>query len=195
MTGSLFDGSLFDDSSRGATISPCGRYRYDLWRRWDTGPLLGFVMLNPSTADADVDDATVRRCIGFARREGCAGIVVRNLFCLRSPKPKVLAAALKAGDDVIGPDADLWLRELADNVFGVRWIVAAWGAGFATRAANLALDARIDLADSLIGKRLYRFDDVRPWLERKPVAPHPLYLPTETPLAPYPRFNQQGASL
>ena len=71
---------LFQNADRGATISTDGRYRYDLWRQWEPGPRLGFIMCNPSTADADLDDPTIRRCVGFARREGFAGITVRNLF-------------------------------------------------------------------------------------------------------------------
>jgi hypothetical protein len=35
-----------------ATISECGRYRYDLIRRWREGDLMLWIMLNPSTADA-----------------------------------------------------------------------------------------------------------------------------------------------
>lgn len=51
----------------GATLSGCGLYRYHLWRRWDTGPSVMWIMLNPSTADADEDDPTIRRCVGYAK--------------------------------------------------------------------------------------------------------------------------------
>ena len=54
---------------KAANISPCGRYRYTLSRTWGDARPLAFVMLNPSTADANVDDPTIRRCIGFAERE------------------------------------------------------------------------------------------------------------------------------
>ena len=53
-----------------AAISDCGTYRYSLTREWAEGPRLLFVMLNPSTADAEADDPTIRKCIGYAQREG-----------------------------------------------------------------------------------------------------------------------------
>ena len=71
-----------------AIISPCGRYRYRLDRRWGDGRTMGFIMLNPSTADAENDDPTIRRCIGFAKREGCDAIAVVNLYALREGRPE-----------------------------------------------------------------------------------------------------------
>ena len=72
-----------------AWISECGRYRYSLTRRFADGLDLVFVMLNPSTADADKDDPTIRRCCGFADRMGFGGIIVVNLFALRAAAPEV----------------------------------------------------------------------------------------------------------
>lgn len=43
-------------------MSEDGRYRYRLWRQWDRGPVMAWIMLNPSTADAHTDDPTTRRC-------------------------------------------------------------------------------------------------------------------------------------
>ena len=75
----------------GATFSRDRRYRYRLWRRWDqTRPVVVFVLLNPSTADARHDDPTIRRCLGFARRWGYGGIEVVNLFAYRASDPRVL---------------------------------------------------------------------------------------------------------
>ncbi len=48
----------------GAILS--GRYRYLLWRTWDeTCPRLLWVLLNPSKADEQTDDPTLRRCSRF----------------------------------------------------------------------------------------------------------------------------------
>ena len=72
----------------GAELSQCKNYRYALWRRWSEAPAVLFVMLNPSTADESQDDATIRRCIAFAQQWGHGGIIVANLFALRSPYPR-----------------------------------------------------------------------------------------------------------
>jgi hypothetical protein len=78
------------------------------------------VMLNPSTADAEKDDPTIRRCIAFAARERFGGVEILNLFAFRATAP----AGLKAAADPVGPDNDLHLRDL----FGRhRTILAAWG--------------------------------------------------------------------
>jgi hypothetical protein len=77
-------------------------------------------MLNPSTADAEVDDPTIRRCMSFARREGAGGIEVLNLFALRATDP----GKLRDAPDPIGPDNDQWIREVLHPHSRV---VAAWG--------------------------------------------------------------------
>ena len=78
-------------------------------------------MLNPSTADAERDDPTIRRCMGFARGWGFGGVVVVNLFGLRSPDP----AALLAAADPVGPLNDAHVRRACRDA-GL--VVAAWGA-------------------------------------------------------------------
>lgn len=109
---------------RSAHISTGGLYRWSLTRIWDSGrPLMVWVMLNPSTADGSVDDPTIRRCIGFARAWGYGGIVVVNLYALRSSDPK----ALWAHPDPVGPRNDAYLRRIArDPRF--RLVMLAWGA-------------------------------------------------------------------
>ena len=105
-----------------AVISPCGHYRYVLTRTWDTElPVLVFCMLNPSTADAEKDDATIRRCMGFARREGCGGIAVVNLFAWRATKPDKLPIL---DTEKSGPDND---HHVAETCRGRR-VIIAWGA-------------------------------------------------------------------
>lgn len=116
--------TLFDAPPRIATsarISACGRYRYDLQRRWEAGPLLTFVMLNPSIADDRLDDATTRRCMGFAGREGLSGIRLVNLFAARAKKPRDLAQF----DDPVGSDNDAWITTAIEES---EMVVCAWGA-------------------------------------------------------------------
>ena len=75
----------------GAEFSADRRYRYRLWRGWDdTRKSLCWIMLNPSTADEQEDDATIRVCIGRAQRLGYGWIDVVNLFALRSAHPDTL---------------------------------------------------------------------------------------------------------
>lgn len=124
---------LFDNATairRTATLSPNGRYRYHLARTWGPAtPRVLFVMLNPSTADADVDDATIRVCVGRAERLGCHGIEVVNLFALRATDPRELLRA----DDPIGPANDLAIMDALASV-DVRFVVAAWGAAAILKA-------------------------------------------------------------
>lgn len=83
-------GSLFPDSS-GAVFSECGTYRYKLWRAWDISkPVLTFLMLNPSTANATENDPTVERCQRRAIALGFGGLRVANIFALRSTDPSQL---------------------------------------------------------------------------------------------------------
>lgn len=110
-----------------AIISDDGRYRYGLSRTWghvlDSHAL--FIMLNPSTADADLDDPTIRRCIGFAKREGCSGLKVVNLYAFRSTDPD----ALWTVDDPIGPDNDSVIATcVAAAAAQSAPVIAAWGA-------------------------------------------------------------------
>ena len=103
------------------------QYRYTLTRNWIGGERgsLNFIMLNPSTADDYVDDPTIRRCIGFAKRWGFSELVVTNLFAYRSTNPRHLAV-LAAMDPVaaIGKDNDEILREVARQS---NMAVCAWG--------------------------------------------------------------------
>ena len=104
-----------------AVISSCGKYRYALWRIWDeTEPLVMFIGLNPSTADAVKDDNTIRKCEVFAKKWGFGGLSIGNLFALRSSKP----TDLWKSDDPIGPENDKWLGALEAKA---KIIVAAWG--------------------------------------------------------------------
>ena len=151
-----------------AKFSACGRYRYLLERRWAEGRLATFIMLNPSTADAEKDDPTIRRCIGFAKSWGLGGIRVVNLYALRSTNP----AGLWAVDDPIGPANNAWLVDAADDAYdhGAP-LVAAWG-------ANAKLDRVRDVQQMLRRYQLKALGVTKAGQPR-----HPLYLPGSSVLS------------
>lgn len=153
-----------------ASISPCGHYRYGLTRKWAEGPMMGFVMLNPSTADADADDPTIRRCIGFARREGCGGIVVVNLFPLRATNPATLWATRYP--ERFGPDSDRELQRHLRMIDGP--LVAAWGA----EGDSLGSDA-VRMTRHYLGSRMVCLGKTKSGAPR-----HPLYVHSSAPLVP-----------
>jgi hypothetical protein len=121
----LFGYSTYEGLSRSAEISDCGRYRWWLRRSWKyggNGRTVCFIMLNPSTADALVDDPTVRRCMGFTRAWGFSGLSVRNLFPFRATDPAELLTANDPGGGNKG------LLELMAG-FTADLTIAAWGSG------------------------------------------------------------------
>jgi len=112
----------------GADLDESRRYRYRLWREVDPdeGRSAIFIMLNPSTADALVDDPTIRRCVGFTRAWGCGMLIVVNLYAFRATNPKDLRSEADRGGDIIGPSNDVILRDAV--ACGNRdLVVCAWG--------------------------------------------------------------------
>jgi hypothetical protein len=111
-----------EDLQRWASFSRCRRFRTALGRTWnEDGPIIGFVGLNPSTADHRTDDPTLRRCMGFARRLGGGSLVLVNLFAFRATRP----ADLWAADAPVGATTDSVLRRVLRDCPRV---VACWGA-------------------------------------------------------------------
>lgn len=108
--------------------SPCGavfssnrRYRYALWRRWDEGSRwLAVVGLNPSMADENDNDPTIRRCIGFAQSWGYAGVCVVNLFAWCATRP----VDLRRAADPVGEHNDIWVESVTGMAVKT---LAAWG--------------------------------------------------------------------
>ena len=106
---------------KGVCISECGRYRYALWRIWNKQlPYLGFLLLNPSTADAETDDPTITRCMARARQLGYGGIYVCNLFAYRATDP----AEIYKAPDAIGPENDQWTPYY---MLMCRMVICGWG--------------------------------------------------------------------
>ena len=169
MSHTLFD---TDDPIASAVLSPCGRYRYRLSRAWDYDrPPATFLMLNPSTADANQDDPTIRRCTGFAKTWGLGGIVVVNLYALRSTDPAGLWAD---GIDPVGPLNDRWLATAAtDAALADSPLIAAWGAN----ARHSRVEAVLDLAHM---DRLHALGVTKAGQPR-----HPLYLRADAAPTPW----------
>ncbi len=119
--------------NQGAAVSACGQYRYSLWRIWDKAkPLILFIGLNPSTADADRDDPTIRRCKGFASALGYGGFYMGNLFAYRATKP----ADMKACPNPVGRYTDEWLKT-ADSL--CQMVIFVWG----TQGSHLGRDKEV----------------------------------------------------
>lgn len=146
------------------------RYRYLLTRRWTTTtPAATVVGANPSKAGAALNDATVTRLCGFARRMGYGGLDLLNLCALISTDPK----GLTTHPDPVGPRCDEVIDAFARHPGPV---IAMWGAigQVADRAREVT--ARLLAA----GVPLLCFGTTKTGQPR-----HPLYLPSDTPLVPY----------
>lgn len=103
----------------GAVIT--GNYRYLLWREWNSSSkTVSFIMLNPSRADAEINDPTITRCINFAKSWGYGRLEVVNLFAYRTPKPSLL----KQVTEPIGRDNDHFIIE---SVSRSDLVILAWG--------------------------------------------------------------------
>lgn len=121
-----------------ASFDSTRTYRYTLLRRWAEGPSVLWVMLNPSTADEERLDPTLRRCLQFTRSWGMympSRSVVRrdalaavpfgafeacNLYAFRSTKPKGLWRAA----DPVGPNNDAAIQSAAKRA---SLVIVGWG--------------------------------------------------------------------
>ena len=124
----------------------CGDYRYSLTRGCGSGEHIAWIMLNPSTADANFDDATIRRVTAFSASWGNGSLEVVNLFASRATDPHALLRA----EDPVGPKNAAYIRRALGRSTRV---VAAWGAKEdrrvqveAAKIADLALRRGITLS-------------------------------------------------
>ena len=153
---------------RSAVFSPCRTYRYSLGRIWNRKlPTVMFVGLNPSTADEQEDDPTVRRCIGFAQKWNSGGLILVNLFAYRSTDPLGLLEA----DDPVGPEND---KRILAGANDAERVVVAWG----TKGGLLGRDQYV----------LSLFPGAHCLGVTKDGYPkHPLYLASDTDVRPFSR--------
>lgn len=157
-----------------ATIDQTGVYRYHLSRVWDERcERVAFVMLNPSTADAAVDDPTIRRCIAFAKAWGFGGLEVVNLFAFRATDPRELRRAALP----IGPAND---GSIAGCAGQCALVVCAWGTDGALYRRGPKVLERL-LASKVIGHKVRHLG-----LTKSGHPRHPLYLRGDTLPQPWP---------
>lgn len=142
-----------------ARLSPCGQYRYSLSRRMSMGDrVVLFVGLNPSTADAENDDPTIRREVDYAMRWGFDWYLKANVYGYRSTNPDVLPRV----PDPVGPHNADAVLELSGQA---ELIICAWGKNPLTPAARV-------IAASLIADPRARYLK----LNNDGSPSHPLYL-------------------
>ncbi|MDJ0680944.1 MAG: DUF1643 domain-containing protein [Xenococcaceae cyanobacterium MO_167.B52] len=139
-----------------------GNYRYLLWREWDSdSKTVSFIMLNPSRADASLNDPTITRCINFANSWGYGRLEVVNLFAYRTSQPSLL----KQVAEPIGKDNDSYILKTAHNSDQV---ILAWGNHGAWQKQDLYV---LQLLKN--HTHLYCFG-----VTKKGCPRHPLYLPS-----------------
>lgn len=151
-----------------ASFSRCRKFRYTLTRQWDESKQLAcLVGLNPSTADKDSNDPTIRRCISFTQQWGFGGFIIVNLFGFKSPHPGVL----KKAQDPIGPQNNIAINRTVDSTARV---ILMWGNHGSFR------DRDLEVLQLLSGRSLYCAGMTKTGAPR-----HLLYVKGETLLERY----------
>lgn len=156
--------------ARDAYVSDDGLYRYWLVRRMSMGErVLTVIGLNPSTADAFVDDPTIRRCVSFAIRWGYDWLYMGNLNAWRATYPRNLPLDSLMAVGPHNPEQLTWICQRAET------IVAAWGQHPLSPYAKA-------LADRIAARpNVYCLG-----VNADGSPKHPLYLKTTTALQPWP---------
>lgn len=149
-----------------AIFSDCSRFRYVLTRSWnDEKPKLCFIGLNPSIATAEINDPTIRRCMGYAMDWGLGGILMLNLFAYRATDPADMFKARKRGVDITGGRRNYFeaMREYISE-YQAALTIAAWGNHGGGRGREAL-------------REIPRIHYLRLNANRSPA--HPLYLPSD----------------
>jgi hypothetical protein len=152
-----------------AHFSQDGKHRFWLLRSWDENPrMVTIIGLNPSTADAQDDDPTIRSCIRIATHNGFGGFVMVNLFSFISAYPDKLKAAIAAGD-AMRDETDTTIARMVANSHKT---ICAWGSW------NF-IDQRVQRVLELIEQPCCL------GINANGSPKHPLYQKTETVIIPY----------
>ncbi len=146
-----------------AVFSECGLYRYKLGRKWDSGSgCCNFLMMNPSTATAEVLDPTVNGCLKRAQEWGYNELSVTNIFSLRSTDPKGLLDV----QDPVGPYND---AAIIEEAYISDLVVCAWG------GCSPLIAARAEMVKKMIRPFNENITYLRMGKTGQPW--HPLYIP------------------
>ncbi|MBE7382590.1 MAG: DUF1643 domain-containing protein [Leptolyngbya sp. SIO1E4] len=153
--------------NRSAQFDRTGQYRYRLDRWWNGAqPAIALIMLNPSRADHQRDDPTLRRCIGLAQQWQYGSLIVVNLFAYCTPFPK----DLKTVGDPVGAENDAAILQACQQA---PQILLAWGNGGSLYQRDLrVLELLTPYRDRLYCLGINRTGQPR----------HPLYIPRQAQL-------------
>lgn len=153
---------------KGAILSRNRLYRYVLWREWDISKgTCVFIGLNPSTADENEDDPTLRRCANFAKEWGFGKCVIINLFAYRATKPEELKKQYKP----VGYKNNHHIKTESTNA---AMVVAAWG----NQGSFLKRDEKVLKLLKDVPLRCFK-------VTSKGQPAHPLYQPKDISLIDY----------
>lgn len=149
-------------TKKSAIFSKCNRYRYELQRCWSKPvskkSTITFIGLNPSTADATVDDPTIRKCIAYAQKWGYSRMLMVNLFAWKATDP----ASLLDAADPIGSLNDHYIKRAVNRS---SMVIACWG----------EQGVLLNRASELRGRYPRRLRCLK--VNRSGEPTHPLYLP------------------
>lgn len=151
---------------QGATFNEVRGRRFLLWRTWDADrPTMLVIGLNPSTADENVLDPTLRKCVGFAKLWGYGKLFMANVYSFRSTDP----VGIRTWNEPDDENTKHILLAAAQSSY----VLAAWGS-FA--AGGVYGRARLRNHSEMLMAKLDRQVDclgmTNDWYPR-----HPLYIP------------------
>ena len=147
------------------------KFRYALYRVWDDRkPNIGFLLCNPSTADENVLDPTLTRCLNYAQRFGGGGMAIANLFGLRSTDPKKLATKYEEGKEIVGDANDSVIQRISDES---SLLIVGWGE-YTGKVGRLVHHRAQEVLRMLKGRTIYALATCKDGCPR-----HPLYLPAD----------------
>jgi hypothetical protein len=167
-----------------AIISLCGRYRYALRREWNENlPPFVLGVLNPSVADAYIDDPTITRNLHRAKAYGCGSLIVWNLGAGRATDPDDWIAMA----DPIGPGNDFYVRAMLVECRDRKGIaVVGWG----TRGSFMDRDKAVQKIAAEVGVHFRCLGTTKAGQPK-----HPLYVSYSQPLIEWGRCAVENSEI